>query len=404
MKENRFDPHIGISRLAEIWVTRAAARQRRGRAGRTQPGVCFKLYTRKQELNMADFPVPEILRVPLESISLTVKVMREEDDVKLFLRRAIDPPEVVAMERAWSTLEELGAVDDSGRLTPLGRHMAIDLRLAKCLDPILTVAAVLSCKPLFFSLAEKRDEVTQARGGFLTAGSDLLTDVTAYDQCVDLWSGGKGEAKMRAFCEKNFISPASVREITTLRGDFLLSLSDIGFIPLGSKSSGPALNKNSGNYNLLKAVILGGLWPHVAHVNLPRDRIKFDKVSAGTIQRENTAKEYKIYDLREGRVFLHPGSVLFSEATWASPFLVYFHKYMTSKVFLRDATQVWQTFSIDVSVDQFEIERRFARRLLDAQLEHCVEKGITLASENSPVVEAMLALITHDGLSGDLSS
>jgi HrpA-like RNA helicase len=85
VKETQYDPEIGLSRLVETWVTRAAARQRRGRAGRTQPGVCYKLYTRKQEENMAKFPVPEILRVPLESLSLTVKVMREEEDVKVGL-------------------------------------------------------------------------------------------------------------------------------------------------------------------------------------------------------------------------------------------------------------------------------------------------------------------------------
>ncbi|KAG6842444.1 hypothetical protein C0991_007574 [Blastosporella zonata] len=358
VKETQFDPEASLSRLVETWVTRAAARQRRGRAGRTQPGVCYKLYTRKQELNMAKFPVPEILRVPLESISLTVKVMREDEDVKLFLSRAIDPPKVVAMERAWSTLEELGAVDDAGRLTPLGRHMStlpVDLRLAKmlilatvfqCLDPILTIAAALSSKPLFLSPVEKRDEAAQARERFLTVGSDLLTDLSAYNQCVSL--KGKGQAAIRTFCEHNFISATTVREITTLRNDFLLSLSDIGFIPFRSNPSDTALNKNSGNTNLLKAVILGGLWPRVARVHLPKDRIKFDKVSAGTIQRENTAKEYKIYDLREGRVFLHPASVLFGEAMWTSPFLVYFHKYMSSKVFLRDATEVRKLFLCQV--------------------------------------------------------
>ncbi|KAG6873855.1 hypothetical protein C0995_010467 [Termitomyces sp. Mi166 len=440
VKENQFDPETSLWRLVEIWVTRAAARQRRGRAGRTQPGVCYKVYTRQQESNMTDFPVPEILRVPLESISLSVKVMREEEDVKLFLRRAIDPPKVVAMERAWSTLEELGAVDDAGRLTPLGRHMStlpVDLRLAKmlilatvfrCLDPILTVAAALSCKPLFSSPTEKRDEATQARERFLTAGSDLLTDVAAYNQCVSLRCGGKRQVEIRAFCEKNFISPTSVREITTLRNDFLLSLSDIGFIPFGSESSDPVLNQNSGNQNLLKAVILGGLWPHVARVHLPKDRIKFDKISAGTIQRENTAKEYKLYDLQEGRVFLHPASVLFGEATWASPFLVYFQKYMSNKVFLRGATEVPMygllLFGGLVSVNQIgggltigTKDSRFKlkawprigilvnqlRRLLDAQLERCVEKGTILASgDDNPVVKAMLALLTHDGLSGNI--
>jgi ATP-dependent RNA helicase DHX57 len=83
VKEIQYDPENGVSRLVDTWVTHAAARQRRGRAGRTQPGVCYKLYTRKQEAQMAKFPVPEILRVPLESISLRAKAMREEEDVKV---------------------------------------------------------------------------------------------------------------------------------------------------------------------------------------------------------------------------------------------------------------------------------------------------------------------------------
>jgi ATP-dependent RNA helicase DHX57 len=82
VKETQYDPETNLSRLVETSVTRAAARQRRGRAGRTQAGVCYKLYTRQQEENMAKFPIPEILRVPLESISLSVKAAREEEDVK----------------------------------------------------------------------------------------------------------------------------------------------------------------------------------------------------------------------------------------------------------------------------------------------------------------------------------
>jgi ATP-dependent RNA helicase DHX57 len=83
VKETQYDPETSLSMLVEAWVTRAAARQRRGRAGRTQPGVCYKLYTRKQEEQMAKFPVPEILRVPLENISLSVKAAREDQDVKV---------------------------------------------------------------------------------------------------------------------------------------------------------------------------------------------------------------------------------------------------------------------------------------------------------------------------------
>lgn len=83
VKETNYNPNTGLSILTEQWLTRAAARQRRGRAGRTKPGICYKLYTRKQEENMTPFPVPEILRVPLESISLIVKVMRENEDVQV---------------------------------------------------------------------------------------------------------------------------------------------------------------------------------------------------------------------------------------------------------------------------------------------------------------------------------
>lgn len=90
VKETGYDPETGLSRLEEVVVTRAAARQRRGRAGRTKPGECYKLFTRRDEENMRKFPVPEILRVPLESLSLQIKVMREGEDVKVcYLRNQL---------------------------------------------------------------------------------------------------------------------------------------------------------------------------------------------------------------------------------------------------------------------------------------------------------------------------
>lgn len=96
---------------------------------------------------MPRFPIPEILRTPLESLFLTVKAMDDTIDVKAFLSRAIDPPKFEAMEAAWSTLVDLGAVEGergTSQLTALGRHMSmipVDLRLAK----MLVLGAVFKC-------------------------------------------------------------------------------------------------------------------------------------------------------------------------------------------------------------------------------------------------------------------
>lgn len=133
---------------------------------------------------------------------------------------------------------------------------------------------------------------------------------------------------------------ATLQEIVTQRREFSAALEERGFIPPQCDPMDPVMNSNSAKFNLLKAVILGGLWPRVARVHLPNSAIKFDKIQAGTIQRDNSAKEFKMFDLREGRVFVHPGSILFECASWRSPFLMYFHKYQSSKVFLRDATEV----------------------------------------------------------------
>ncbi|EPQ60243.1 P-loop containing nucleoside triphosphate hydrolase protein [Gloeophyllum trabeum ATCC 11539] len=440
VKETEYDHDSGLTKLVEKWVTRAAARQRRGRAGRTQPGFCYKLYTRDHERTLLEFPVPEILRVPLEQLCLTVKAMREEEDVKRFLTRAIDPPAIAALDNAWSVLEDLEAIDENGRLTALGRHMSmlpVDLRLAKmlilgtifqCLGPVLDVAACLSCKPLFLNPMDKREEATQARIRFATGNSDLLTDVHAYNECARLRSEGKSAGAIKAFCDENFISPATIREITTLRQDFLSALSEIGFIPFRATPSDAQLNTHSSNENLVKACILGGLWPRVARVHLPRSAIKFDRVQAGTVQRENVAKEYKMYDLREGRVFLHPGSVLFGATAWRSPFLAYFQKSMTTKMFLRDATEVplyalllfGGRLSVNhvgggltiASKDAFIKLRAWPRigvlvnqlrRLLDAQLQRCMEEGTTLSSKrDSPIIQAISALLAGDGLTNNL--
>jgi hypothetical protein len=135
---------------------------------------------------------------------------------------------------------------------------------------------------------------------------------------------------------QNFISQSALRDITGLRQDFFNALSSLGFI--ASPKALQSVNVNSSNHNLVKAIIVGGLYPRVARIALPT--AQFERLQQGTIQKDHHAKEVKFFD-QNGRVFLHPTSILFAEAGGLkSGFVTYFAKAETSKVFLRDATEV----------------------------------------------------------------
>ena len=166
VKETTFDPQNNMVRLEEVWASRAACKQRRGRAGRVQAGVCYKLYTRNAESKMAEKAEPEIRRVPLEQLCLSVRAMGIHD-VSGFLSNALTPPETAAVEGALTLLNRMGALagDD---LTALGEHMSMipaDLRCGKliiygaifgCLEACLTIAAILSSRSPFVSPQQKR--------------------------------------------------------------------------------------------------------------------------------------------------------------------------------------------------------------------------------------------------------
>jgi ATP-dependent RNA helicase DHX57 len=175
---------------------------------------------------------------------------------------------------------------------------------------------------------------------------------------VGLRAEGSSQASIKAFCEQaravvlrlsrlltstrqNFISASTVRDITSLRADFLAALSDLGLIPFRAAPGSALLNVHGAHENLLRALIGAALFPRLARVSLPSGAVKFDQLAGGTVQRANTAKEYRLFELGAGgRVFLHPGSVLFQHAAWRTEFVAYFARQKTSKVFLRDATEV----------------------------------------------------------------
>ena len=175
---------------------------------------------------------------------------------------------------------------------------------------------------------------------------------------------------------------------------------------------------NSDNMALVKAIILSGLYPNVIKVKMPD--AKFDKMIGGSVERETVTKEIRMFTKDDGRVFLHPSSILFQSNQFQVPFLVYFSKLETSKIFVHDATMVPMygllLFGGQVLVDHlgrgleigdgFVKMRAFARigvlvnqlkKLLDAILQAKISNPDLNVSE-SPVVETMIKLVSTDGI------
>ena len=126
----RYEPDVGVTRLETVRVSRAAADQRRGRAGRTEPGVCYRLWDEPQTAALEPFARPEILAADLSSFALDLAAWGGGPDQLAFL----DPPPNAALTEAKALLRELGAIDGDGRITAEGkllRRLPLPPRLAR---------------------------------------------------------------------------------------------------------------------------------------------------------------------------------------------------------------------------------------------------------------------------------
>ena len=127
----RYEPDIGLTRLETVRASRAAVDQRRGRAGRTEPGVCYRLWDEPQTASLAAYTQPEILSADLSSLVLDLAQWGVRDPATLAF---LDPPPAPALKEANGLLDELGALDSDGRITAEGkslRALALPPRLAR---------------------------------------------------------------------------------------------------------------------------------------------------------------------------------------------------------------------------------------------------------------------------------
>ena len=351
VKETSFDPANNMVKLAEVWASRAACKQRRGRAGRVRAGKCYKLYTRSAEAKMAERPDPEIRRVPLEQLCLSVKAMGIAD-VPAFLASALTPPESLAVEGALKLLARMGALDDS-EMTALGRHLSMipaDLRCGKllvygaafgCLEACLTIAAILTVKSPFVNPQAKREESKAARATFAKTHGDLICDLYAFEEWSTRRANGEPTSSLRRWCDENFLSHQTLLDISNNRMQYSSSLQEIGFFPPGSNNQQTKAREKQGNNTnttLLRALIAAAFQPQIARIDFPDT--KFAASSSGAVALDPEARTIKFFNEDNGRVFVHPGSTLFSAQTFpaGSAYMSFFTKMSTSKIFIRELT------------------------------------------------------------------
>jgi pre-mRNA-splicing factor ATP-dependent RNA helicase DHX16 len=197
VKENVYNPRTGMESLVITPCSRAAAKQRMGRAGRVGPGKCFRLYTKWAYQNELDEnTTPEIQRTNLNSVVLLLKSLGIHDLIDFDF---MDPPPAETVIRALENLYALGALNDKGELTKVGRQMAefpTDPMLAKailaadkygCVEEVLSIISMLSeSGSLFYRPKDKKFHADQARARFTNkAGGDHLSLLNIWNQWVD---------------------------------------------------------------------------------------------------------------------------------------------------------------------------------------------------------------------------
>ncbi|KAI5774414.1 DHX29 [Gulo gulo luscus] len=339
-KENKYHESSQMSSLVETFVSKASALQRQGRAGRVRDGFCFRMYTRERFEGFMDYSVPEILRVPLEELCLHImkcNLGSPED----FLSKALDPPQLQVISNAMNLLRKIGACElNEPTLTPLGQHLAalpVNVKIGKmlifgaifgCLDPVATLAAVMTEKSPFTTPIGRKDEADLAKSALAMADSDHLTIYNAYLG----WKKARQEGGCRseiAYCRRNFLNRTSLLTLEDVKQELIKLVKAAGF------SSSTTPNDWEGNrasqtlsfqeIALLKAVLVAGLYDNVRKIIYTKSVDVTEKLAC-------------IVETAQGKAQVHPSSVNRDLQTYG--WLLYQEKVRYTRVYLRETTLI----------------------------------------------------------------
>lgn len=325
VKQSSYDGKLGMDRLQITPISQAQARQRSGRAGRTGPGKCFRLYTEAAFQNeMLPTTIPEIQRQNLSNTILMLKAMGIND---LLHFDFMDPPPTNTMLTALEELYQLGALDDEGLLTRQGRQMAdfpMDPSLSKsliksvdlqCSDEILTIVAMISAtQSVFHRPRDKQQQADQKKQKFNDPSGDHIT-------LLNVYNGWKQSSFSTPWCHENFVMPRNMQRVKDVRTQLLQIM---------ARHKHPVISCGRNTIKVRQALCSG-----------------FFRNSA----RKDPAEGYKT--LVEGTpVYLHPSSSLFGKP---AEHVVYHSLVETTKEYMHVCSAIEPKWLVEAAPTFFKV-------------------------------------------------
>ena len=219
---SRWSPGRGVQRLQIEPVSRASARQRKGRCGRVQDGICLRLYEEEDLLDRPEFTEPEIRRSSLAGVILRMKALGLPEISEFPF---LDPPNPKAVAEGYRTLREVGALDKERNLTEIGEElgrlpvdprmgrMLIEARYENCLEAVTVIVAGLETSDPKERPAEKKREADLAHAQWLDSESDFMAMLNLWAELANYYDGRRWRwNQLRKFCGKNFLNAKRVTE------------------------------------------------------------------------------------------------------------------------------------------------------------------------------------------------
>ncbi|KAK9348500.1 P-loop containing nucleoside triphosphate hydrolase protein [Lipomyces starkeyi] len=323
VKENVYNPRSGMESLVVTQCSQASANQRAGRAGRVGPGKCFRLFTKWAYFNeLPQSTTPEIQRTNLESVVLVLMSLGINDLLNFDF---MDPPPTETIVRSLEHLYALGALNDRGELTKLGRQMAefpanpmfskaiIASDMYGCVEEVLSIIAMLGeASSLFYRPKDKKLHADKAREAFTRPGGDHLS-------LLEIWNEWVDTEFSQAWAAENFLQYKSLCRARDVR-DQLSRLCD----RVGVKLSSAGTHEN-GVVNIQKS-ITSGFFANTA-------RLTRNGESYRTVKTSQT-------------VYIHPSSVLYKKKP---KWILYHELVLTSKEFMRNCMAIQPPWLMEVS-------------------------------------------------------